>query len=542
MRFHILVCGLIAGLCCFAGSSQADYYAPRVEALGNAVLVLEDETTALTIYNLGNPAGAAYLPGHNRVDFLGAYGQSNWDLEYVGNSVTANLTPGQVYSRNTKSMFASADLWRGTGYGGYLAWLTPETVLQFIPLADYQKTMFSDRGDAWRIAAGGTMRGAVRLTDALALGAGFTALPGQQEGPAGQFADALMNTPGAISQAVDRSLRLQAQLGANYRMTSVFDPQDRFDLAVLVNAASLSQQLEQEFPGLVAGTAIDQKITRYPWEAAFQAIYDYHGVLDAGLVLGYQRDRVLRSWDSEFFGDRAVFGSGDRENWDYEASLRVRLPMAREDDLRFGIVFNNRTAGHPYPTGRLNPVSEDAFEARPVIDTAASSIGIGMAVVPAEGSVIALEYRIGSAVSKQQNLTLADTGYTSFSFGVQYQVIEPLYARLGFTSEQIKFQFGERPNFTNRLTETDALRVGLGFASGPWRVDLTAIGSRNFHSPQGWTDVQNPTDEFEGRQDRTMAYTGLLGVSYVLGPQIVAGESAVSREGVATPAPITEED
>ena len=64
-----------AGLLFFVAVSavSADY--ASVQALGNPVLVVEDETTALSLFNMGNPAGAAFRPKKNRLDLTLQGGQ-----------------------------------------------------------------------------------------------------------------------------------------------------------------------------------------------------------------------------------------------------------------------------------------------------------------------------------------------------------------------------------------------------------------------------------------------------------------------------------
>ncbi len=43
-------------------------YSLRVQAMGNADLAIEDETTYINLFNFGNPAGLSYLPHQDRLD------------------------------------------------------------------------------------------------------------------------------------------------------------------------------------------------------------------------------------------------------------------------------------------------------------------------------------------------------------------------------------------------------------------------------------------------------------------------------------------
>jgi len=75
----------------------------------------------------------------------------------------------------------------------------------------------------------------------------------------------------------------------------------------------------------------------WPWKVQVQGLYNYHSVMDVGLVIGYQEQKHYQSlaWDGS--PATASYLDSTLSNLDYALSFRVRLPMVREDDLRFGV-------------------------------------------------------------------------------------------------------------------------------------------------------------------------------------------------------------
>jgi hypothetical protein len=511
MRIQAWVGLIMAGLL-VAGTAAAENNSPRVEALGNPVLVMEDETTVLSLFNFGNPAAAAFLPQKNRMDWLALVGNETREADFISN------TPGATLTQKTSSLFASLDDWKNTGYGGLIYWLTPQGMIQVNPVGHYQKAVSADTPDDVLGTGGGSFRTAWLLTDDLSAGASVTVQSGQEKGLNLEQPDPISNslTPLASDETMDRN-DVEVSAGMAWRINTLFDAKDRLDAGVQITGASLASQFQRDFPTLAGPSFqphVTSKETDYPWSATLQSVYDYQNVLDASLVVAYQKSRQFISWESSAFNDRQTFVASELENWNYEVNLRVKLPMVHEDDLRFGIVFNNQPVGHPFPSGRLS-TTDATGKQLPDIDTASSSIGIGMAFVPGEGSLITLQYELGSTLSRQAGVRVSDSGFTQASVGAQYCVIPGLYLRAGWVDQQVTFQ--SDPNFPPILTqivETDSLRFGVGVEKGALRIDLTAIGARTLHSPLGWEFPVNP-NVGPVTKDNDSSTSGLLSVSYL---------------------------
>jgi len=142
---------------------------PRLAALGRADLVLELDTTVLSLYNLGNPAGAALLPRQNRMDWMIDVAQIGRKAEFVtglpGSPSTFDplgntLLPNTLYTRQTSTLkFKFNDY---GNFGGILQWLDQDLVLQIKPEAAYSDQWPTDSGPA-RLTVLGRVPGASGL-------------------------------------------------------------------------------------------------------------------------------------------------------------------------------------------------------------------------------------------------------------------------------------------------------------------------------------------------------------------------------------------
>ena len=539
MRFNLMILFIALALSCPLYSAEAS--PPAVEALGGATLVLEDETTVLSLFNLGNPAAAAFLPPQDRLDLLVRAEQGYSVAEFTtcpldasiiietdGNTLYCNLDPfgntlppDTTYTSKTGSFFSSFNDWQNTGYGGYLAWLNQDIIFQILPQGFYHLISSSDEhsnSNTW--AGGGKIRAAAKIFQSLALGAGFSYQDGRssQEGGLIQLDPFGSLMPGLKSEITSEDLSWGAELGAAWRHPAVFDPEDYLALGLSMrsqrNLVATTFAFDTIlFPGFASPSGLTYS-TSLPWEIQLESIYHYKQDMDIGFVIAYREEKQYLSWESAFFPDQPELVTGAMSNLDYELSFRVRLPMIREDDLRFGVVFNNQGKGHSFPGGRLQTTDLATLALLPPIDTASSSIGIGTAFVPTEESIVAMEYRLGSTKSRQENDTglLADSGFTNFAFGAQYQLVKNLFLRLGFTTQQLSYELED--SMVIRTTNTATLRFGIGIKEGSFRADLAAAAERVTHSPEGWTFKDKPPALQAVDKDSTLRMSGLLSLSW----------------------------
>jgi len=535
MRLSFTVFPALVGILILNSALPAAAVDPRVEALGGASLVLEEETTVLSLFNLGNPAGAAFLPQQSRSDQLVSLNQRERLAEFTtgaaGTSAVINpygntLEPYALYTRQSSTLDAALNDWGQTGYGGFLVWLNDGLVTQFIPRADGSRLRSTDNPyDSARFFGGGTVRAAWLPADNWSVGAGIDLGNGRSsEWVQPDWTASLDgNTSNPRSEFSREETRLGGEAGAAWRLENVFDSKDRLDLGLRLAASRPSWTERTNLHGETDGPILSSFQTdaySIPAEVQLQGIYTYQSKMDVALVTGWQTERLYRAVTGGDVADQPEYLAHILEHFNYELSLRLRLPMVREDDLRFGIVFNNRGSGNPYPDGRWLSYAPDGSYAQAPIETASSAIGIGTAIVPQEGSIFTLEYFLGSSKSRQESAIVANTGFNRFNVGAQYALLEGLFLRLGYSNERVAYQTENETTTTQavtvtRSTETNALRFGVGVGDGPWRVDLTLIAERVTHSPDGWTMLDKPIAVTTDVKDTDQRLSGLLGFTWV---------------------------
>jgi hypothetical protein len=503
---------------------------PRVEALGNAALVLEEETTVLNLFNLGNPAGAVLLPRQNRVDTLLEFRQRErlaefatgdpiqlGQIDVLGNT----LLPSTEYTRRTATFSAMVNDWGATGYGGVLQWLNETTVVQIIPQGQSSRT-FSPEFPRQEGFGGGRVRVAFVPVPQWAIGAGVSGAGENVEGwnePEPEPLD-LLDPTGVGSHFTRQTTRWQAELGGAWSNEAVFDPQDRLELGFSLTAgrpASHTRWVSDAW-GFSGSGGEHVDLLALPWEAQLQGVYDYQSVMDVALVTGWQACSLYRSVTSDDQTLESQHLAAVLSNFDYSLSFRVRLPMVRKDDLRFGVTFDNRGLDSTYPTGIYRTYRPDGLYAGLPVETLSSSIGIGTAIVPDEGSIIALEYHLGSSKSRTTETILANSGFTRFGFGAQYSLLEGLFLRFGYANERVTYQTAV-PKVSNAVnlfnTETSSFRFGVGLEDGPFRLDLTTIVERVANSPDGWTMLDKPLAAYAVTQDQDHRWSTLCSFTWL---------------------------
>lgn len=548
---------LFACLLVLGSAASALALDPRLTALGDSSLVVESETTVLSLYNLGNPAGAASLPRQNRADLAASFGSrerlAEFTTGYEGTPAQTvdvfgnTLLPFASYTRRAGALSASLDDWGATGYGGLLFWLDDRWVVQVQPLGTGLLLHSGENPAATSsLLSGVAARAAWAADPAWALGAGLAVTGGESRGwTQPDFAlDAAGNTTNFADEYSRRDSKLSAELGAAWKLASVFDLKDTLDLGLTLKgarpASTVTDTLHADAAGGPALASATTESFALPAELQFQGIYSYQGSMDVGLVAGYQHERIYRQVSEALAGSTGQYLASARDNLDYEFSLRVKLPMLQENDLRFGIVFNNRGLGHPYRNGLLLTYQPDGLYAASSLQTASTSIGIGTAVVPVEDTLLCLEYFLGSTKSRRDGAILANTGYNRFNFGFQYALAEGVFLRLGYSNTRVGYQAKEfmteqllgtetdpvsgasNAHYYDvavehnvvRTSETNSYRCGFGIGEESWHADLALVYDRVSHTPEGWSMLDAPRNAVSVSQDEESSLTGVLGVSW----------------------------
>jgi hypothetical protein len=513
-----------------------------VEGLGQATLAIEEDNTRLNLFNLGNPAGAAFLPQKNRLDLSVNLDDRERTAEFAtgADGSPANvapfgntLTPASYYTRKVKTLTAGLNQDLPGGYGGALLALNDEVTLQIMPVGALSQRNSTDVGTSLhQQSGGGALRAAWQLDPHWALGAGVSGASSWEKGWQDlDWTSQFSVLPFTLSQYQQSENDFAAEAGAVWRTEAIFDSKDYFDLGVVAQGQRQATQtlfLDSALGNPVSNTQYDG--WTLPWNAHVQGLYSFQSVMELSLEAGYVGQQWYRSLAESGLPGEAEHKSLDLENVDYELAFRLRLPMVRNDDLRFGVVFNNRGFDHPYPTGHLLTYGSDGLYSQPAIDTLSSSIGIGVAFVPAEHSIVTLEYHLGTSKSRQDQPAgslpgseiVADSGFTHIVFGAQYSLIENLVLRIGFSSLKASYQnrgttidpaTGELVLITHS-SETAGISGGLGLDEGPVTINLTLTGQRVLNGPPGWTMLDKPEYAGDATQDTDQSLMTVLGVTW----------------------------
>jgi hypothetical protein len=499
-----------------------------VEALGNAVLVLEDETTKLTLYNLDNPAGLGFLPPTTRVDLMMEYDtQDRWTQFTTGapgspGSITpqgTTLDAYTVYSRRWHTQQLLLDTWDNAHYGGLIAWVSPQVVFQVQPLGVIGSTTSLDpQTESSNNNRGARIASCVRLQPNFSLGAElvwqkkYTDFYSSWDWQPSNYE--LNQIPLGYNVQEHRDY-YRITLGTAYRIDSWMDPKDQLDLGLRLRYAP--EVRNQTLTSATPSPQLDLQWHSRPWEIEGEGIYSYQSVMNIGLTIRYEG--AQSQFEKEDGINPSIEKTLQQSNLDYALSIRVLLPMVRENDLRFGVLFSNLGYGHPYPSGSVQIFDPTGSLPADII-TVASGIGIGMAYVPEEGSVIALEYDLGSEKTREDKTIIADSGFTHFGLGAQYAIFPDLFLRLGLTSlhhsyeSPIVLSDGSPSSLTN-IQETNSIRLGAGWQEGSLKIDVTAIFDRTLNSPNGWTMRDKPISAYSVDQDMTQGIRGLVSVSWL---------------------------
>ncbi len=460
-------------------------------ALGDPYLVLEEDSTKASLLNFGNPAGLVDLPTGNRIDLSANadYAANIEKFETSGNTTNpyAHVTPnGQTLPANayfnqhgyyTQSLFNQYNRYY---LDGFIFHPSEQWALQLRPLAGYTRSALDEDQPPSRLLNSGLgVNGALKIGSQWSLGAGVTYQTGQSDGwPDQQFSDILKT---AFINHLDDLQTLSAKIGLIHRISAVFDDQDRLSMGVLVDGQQQAAGGDYYVLQSLTPTAHIQYQT-LPWSIGWQSLYQYKSVMDIGLQIGYEENKDYYQWTSSLLGDQNTFGYSTRQNVFYDLTFRVRLPMVREDDLRFGVDFSNRDMGARYPSGKIIFDRPELSAKASPINTSASSITIDGAVVPYTGSLVFLSYYLGSSNSYQSGQIIDDYGFTNFTLGVQFKLWEWLMLRSAYINERqtTEVHLGGTTIF-NR--ETGSFRFGVGYTSEDMEIDLAASVFRTQYMP-----------------------------------------------------------
>lgn len=522
MRFFYSLVGVFALFLIFLPTVHAS--SASLEALGNPLLVAEEESTLSSIFNLGNPAGLVFMPNQTRLDFniTADYMSDFHKFNTYPRKITAVAVPhidpnGSTVAANSwyaqNSYLFSSRLNNEDDYqwSGLIFRPVNNVTVQLIPLANFNHHSYDeDLAPSRQVNGGLKARSALRLSNNLSLGAGVRYDSGKEDGWQKNVIESLIS--GSVTNQLLSYENMSAEFGTNWRSKNVFDDNDLLDVGFLVKATQTKITGDLTFDSrLIASVDNDPMVssttTAIPWSASLLSAYRYKDVMDISLEYGYEEAKDYVNWTSGYYGSQDVFVANTLSNLFYELAFRVRLPMVREDDLRFGVAFNNKGFGNQYHTGLIQSDNPNQLERVADINTSSSSIAIETGFVPYDGSIISLKYHLGSSKSQQSKTIIDDYGYTEFALGAKFKLLDWLtlsssYSNLRQSTESTEGVFSEELNVDSsgnttyvnyvsynpviKTQETNTLRFGVGVHTDTWDLGLSTAAYRITYSPTGW--------------------------------------------------------
>jgi len=496
----------------------------RIESLGKACLVLEDELTRLSLFNWGNPADLVFIESPPRFSFTFEFQQKKDYLDFISGEKTQlptyassenTLVPYTQYTFTKKSTFFSLhSLNEYNHYHGLLTRLTPKLVLQIIPQVYSQESLANpDYSNSSDLGSNGKIRLGWQIFDNWALGLGYAFHSQKKESKELKEFNKLL--PFSQDGYLLNSTLNFGEAGILYKTNHIFNSEDNIDLGLLFNWEQTSTTTNEK---LNSQKKLSEDTRAF--DLRLQGLYNYKKLLHIGLLTGYINQEHYFSSFEDTFSKNNLYS--ELRNLTYELNFRIKLPMVRKDDLRFGIIFSNYARKNIFETGELllRDLETTPKEVFNTIKTASNAIGIGTAFIPKEGSIVALEYHLGSSKSLKKSDIIADSGFAYFVFGVQYALSANLFLRLGFNNERIAYENiltdidpnTNKNKIATKIIDTTDLRLGLGLEQKNFSIDLSLIGARTTYSPPGWTyDLE---EAYKIKKNITESITGLISFSY----------------------------
>lgn len=477
-----LVCCLTAALASPAAAlrwpSNMSY---RVNTMGGTTLAIEDETTAVTVFNHENPAGVALNKKENRLDLGAGYSSSSYKVDVTGGS--QELTSSNLFLQRPGAEYRGLTYWLDdalairAGIEGMM--LNASSKVEAGGTSTENKLSFS--------GIGGGAAATYKIEGGLAVGAGLSYIGASgKPDPLPAGADKYEISASNLSWGVGAAY--EALMGED-KLTigaSVAAPDD-------MPVVSMSGMSPGDYNSVITaeGGGATQKTTstQTPMVIAAEAIYNMGKMLEAGLLFDYKMSEMKVKQEQTMGGasstveqkDSAMNGMG------ITPIVRAKLALAEDMTLVPGIAFSTWGSG-TYDNYDADPTTADLNDTYKAssnqVTQSLISIGCGL---QAMGKQLALgvQYETGSDKSEVTQYdvdgnelgTGEGEGSTSnMRVGAEYWVIPMLAIRAGFASLLHTTKDGavdsngnptDLKNMTNRITFGAGLEMPEGL-----RLDL----------------------------------------------------------------------
>lgn len=472
----------------------------RVDTMGGATLGIEDETTALNLFNHENLSGLAFLKKMNRID-LGVFYTSD------NNSVTY---PATLFSPETKVTSASTDMELtrpGAEYRGVTYWLGDNLVVRAGIEGLVMNTTLSQTGSPDQkidfSGLGGGASVAYKTDLGLALGAGivYTGMggkPGSLDGMFNIYGDeaqamnpAFVGTTSkfefsgsnfnwgvgagyAADLAPDAKLSLGVQVGNDNTRPdasmaanlSSLDPLAVGDYTFVVDTAGSIDTLGFVYPVPVQITD-KRTFTPSTMRIGAEAILNLGTMLEAGLLFDSKstdvkyKDELTQAIGTNSASTSTDFKVASQSLVGITPEVRANLPLSEDMNLLPGVRFSTYGSGTKDYYNYNGTEAVKALEYKPTESSLA--VGAGLQAMKKQLQV-ALQYEMGtlkqdvtqfdSSGNALGTVSQPDTNLSNLRLGGEYWVIPMLAIRAGYAmlNSTVKATSGDQKSNTGRIT------------------------------------------------------------------------------------------
>lgn len=417
----------------------------RVQAMGGATLGIEDETTALTVFNHENLAGLVLNAKQNRLDLGLVYNTDVVDTPNVGKSTTTDL-----------------ELTRpGAEYRGLTYWVNDALVLRggiegmMISSVDKPASGGTDQKNNFS-GMGGGVSAAYKLPFGLALGAGvvYTGAGGKPDPlPAG--ASKVEATANNLNWGVGAAYALE-KLGAdNNKLTlgaQVGTDDERPSMAGVAagDFADFNGVIDQAAEITGFGTWTQKNtFTNSPMKISGEAIFDMGSLLSAG-VLFDNKTRETKFKQEQVDPTGGFMGGSYTAEYKAMVSnimgispvVQANIPLAEGLNLLPGVMFTT------YGSGTVDQYSPSGLTSsyKAATTTLNSTTVVGGLGLQALNKALQVAVQAGSGTMKSEtkvfnaagtqlgSATSPDTTLFNMGVGGEYKIIPMLAVRAGYTT------------------------------------------------------------------------------------------------------------
>ncbi|MCD4814618.1 OprO/OprP family phosphate-selective porin [bacterium] len=460
----------------------------RVSTMGNAALGIEDETTALTIFNHQNIAGVAFNKKENRSDFGLGYASTNYTVDYDSGAKYENLGTG-------------FDLVRpGAEYRGITYWLNDNVIIRAgiegLMLNMKEISTASDGTSTEEVLAfsglGGGASATYKLDGGLAFGAGVTYIGA---GGKPDSLDGAYNVFGTTSKFEIAASVLSWGVNAGYELMLENDNKLTFGLGVhsdddlpdFVSSEgdyNVTQTMEGEIPTSPTTTiamSIEEATTQSPLFISGEAIFNMGSMLEAGLLFDYGMKSINEKITTTTDGTAVEtdYKTNDITELVIAPVVQANIPVGDGMAILPGVQFSTAGSSNTDDFSLDYTTTDDDNDTYKSSETVVANnlIGIGCGFQAMEKQLqVAVQYETGSWTSDYTPYAADGTAGTvidsegsvsNIKAGAEFWVIPMLALRAGYQLLASTTKDGtvdSDGNIVDDISNTNRITLGAGLS------------------------------------------------------------------------------